>query len=150
MGTGDFTAKRLLTHFWSRMLPSTSPNRQAGSVLKVRLSRICLLAVTCPECGKETKGEVCRVCQARRTRAGMLVHQRRFLQTWLAGELQLRVKRVDGVLHLELFDDRWHSYCDIEMFGVTNREYVRELPADLCPACVQVFQGLVDEAKEVQ
>jgi hypothetical protein len=31
----------------------------------------------------------------------MLLHQRRFLQTWLAGAIRLRVKRKDGVLHLE-------------------------------------------------
>jgi hypothetical protein len=102
----------------------------------------------CPECGIEVKGHVCRACQAKRTRSGMLRHQRRFLQTWLAGEIDLRVKRVDGVLHLELFDDRWHSYCDTEMFAVTQRAYVQQLPADLCPACITIFNELVTAAKE--
>ncbi|HZF24015.1 MAG TPA: hypothetical protein VE030_11195 [Burkholderiales bacterium] len=104
----------------------------------------------CPECGIEVKRHVCRACQAKRTRAGMLRHQRRFLQTWLAGQIELRVKRVAGVLHLELFDDRWHSYCDTEMFSVHQRDFVRELPADLCPACITIFHEQVAAAKEVR
>ena len=95
------------------------------------------------------KRYVCRDCIARRARAGLLRHQRRFLQTWLAGEIQLRVKRLAGQLHLELFDDRWHSYCGKEMFTVFERQFVTELPADLCPECIVVFHQLVHEAKEV-
>jgi hypothetical protein len=102
----------------------------------------------CSECGTEVKGHVCRACQAKRTRQGMLRHQRRFLQTWLAGEIDLRVKKLAGVLHLELFDDRWHSYCDTAMFAVSQRQYVRALPADLCPACITIFNELVAKAKE--
>ena len=102
----------------------------------------------CAECGKDLEGFVCRDCQARRVRAAMLKHQRRFLQTWLDGQIDLRVKRVDGVLHLELYDDRWHSYCDRELFTVRDREYSRDLPADLCPDCLAVFNGLVAEARE--
>lgn len=105
--------------------------------------------MTCTECGAEHKGYVCRPCQARRVRAGMLRHQRRFLQTWLAGQIDLRVKRVAGTLHLELFDDRWHSYCNREMFSTPHRQYVRELPADLCPDCITIFNELVAAAKEV-
>jgi len=101
----------------------------------------------CTECGVDVKGFVCRACQARRARAGLLKHQRRFLQTWLAGEIQLRVKRLDGVLHLELFDDRWHSYCGVDMFDVFERQFVRAVPGDLCPACITVFNNLVAEAR---
>ena len=108
-----------------------------------------LVRMICAECGTEHKGHVCRLCQARRVRAGMLRHQRRFLQTWLAGDIDLRVKRVEGVLHLELFDDRWHSYCDREMFAVQQRAYVRDVPLDLCPKCIEVFDQLVAAAKEV-
>ena len=109
-----------------------------------------LLAMICEECGQEVESFVCRDCQAKRTRRGMLRHQRRFLETWLAGGIDLRVKRLGGVLHLELFDDRWHSYCDREMFAVTDRAYVRTVPPDLCPDCFKVFDGLVlDLAKEV-
>ncbi len=102
----------------------------------------------CSECKMEVKGFVCRDCQARRTRAGMLRHQRRFLRTWLAGQIDLRVKGNAGVLHLELFDDRWHSYCDVAMFTPLPRIYVRDVPADLCPACLEVFNRLVEEARE--
>ncbi len=101
----------------------------------------------CPECGKDLKGRICRDCQARRTRQGMLRHQRRFLQTWLAGQIDLRVKKLEGVLHLELFDDRWHSYCDTEMFQVSQRAYMRQLPPDLCPECLRVFQDLLAQAE---
>jgi hypothetical protein len=104
----------------------------------------------CTECGKELKGHICRECQAKRTRAGMLKHQRRFLQTWLKGDINLRVKRVQGVAHLELFDDRWHSYCDRTMFAESKREFVREIPPDLCAECLKVFDGLIAEAKEVR
>ena len=105
-----------------------------------------LVPMICGECGQEVKGHVCRACQARRVRAGMLRHQRRFLMTWVKGQIDLKVKRVEGVLHLELFDDRWHSYCDREMFSVTTREFVKQPPADLCPECRKVFDGLVAEA----
>jgi hypothetical protein len=102
--------------------------------------------MTCPECGKEIKGYVCRDCQKVRTRHGMLLHQRRFIETWLAGSIDLRIKRKDSVRHLELFDDRWHSYCDIEMFEVTSREFTRTIPDDLCPACLKIFNELVVKA----
>jgi hypothetical protein len=101
----------------------------------------------CGECGRKVKGMVCRVCQAARTRRGMLQHQRRFLQTWLEGAIDLRVKRAAGALHLELFDDRWHAYCGAEMFAVTKRDFVRELPADLCPGCLKIFDELVAAAR---
>jgi len=104
-------------------------------------------AMICPECGKEVKGFVCRECQAKRTRQGMLRHQRRFLQTWIEGSIDLRVKRSRGVLHLELWDDRWHAYCGAEMFDTPERRFVREIPMDLCPACLKVFDELVAAAR---
>jgi hypothetical protein len=96
----------------------------------------------CPECGKQVKGYVCYPCQAVRTYKGMILHQRRFLETWLEGTIDLRIKRINGTLHLELFDDRWHAYCGKEMFSVTDREYMKELPPELCPACYEVFQQI--------
>lgn len=99
----------------------------------------------CIECGREMK-IVCRFCQAARTRRGMLLHQKRFLQTWLVGEIDLRVKRKDGILHLELFDDRWHSYCDLAMFDVPRSEFVKNPPGDLCGDCLSVFNELVQKA----
>ena len=99
----------------------------------------------CIECGREMK-IVCRFCQAARTRRGMLLHQKRFLQTWLVGEIDLRVKRKDGILHLELFDDRWHSYCDLAMFDVPRSEFVKNPPGDLCGDCLKVFKDLVEKA----
>ena len=102
---------------------------------------------TCAECGRKLKGLICRDCQRARARRGMLQHQRRFLQTWLEGTLDLRVKRADGVLHLELFDNRWQAYCGADMFFVTQREFVRELPIDICPACLAVFDELGAAAK---
>jgi hypothetical protein len=55
--------------------------------------------------------------------------------------MDLRVRRG----HLELFDDRWHTYCGIDLFGIPPaRAYVRELPPDLCRQCRAVFDRLVD------
>lgn len=107
----------------------------------------------CADCGREVK-RVCRDCQARRARDGMLLHQRRFLQTWKAGGIELRVRWYEGTLHLELFDDRWHSYCGIAMFihGPANlveqamalaRRRAAALPDDLCPECHKIFDELV-------
>jgi hypothetical protein len=101
--------------------------------------------MTCVSCGKEVK-RVCRDCQAKRARDGMLLHQRRFLQTWLAGGIELRVREYNGSPHIELFDDRWHSYCGIPMMTLTNRRRVRELPDEVCTECREVFQGLVEKA----
>jgi hypothetical protein len=98
----------------------------------------------CARCGREVK-RVCRDCQARQARVGMLLHQRRFLQTWLAGGIELRSRTYEGATHLELFDDRWHAYCGLAMFKVTERRLSRDLPADLCSACLKVFSDLVDK-----
>jgi hypothetical protein len=35
------------------------------------------------------------------------------------------------------------------MFVITERSFLKEPPADLCPECLKVFNGLVAEAKEV-
>jgi hypothetical protein len=104
-----------------------------------------LNGMICAECGKECK-RVCRACQAARARRGMLMHQRRFLQTWLAGEIDVYVRAFDGVEHLELFDDRWHSYCGVAMFVTTERRRARDLPADLCPECLKIFNELAAQA----
>jgi hypothetical protein len=102
----------------------------------------------CPECGNQFKGVVCVLCRARRARNGMLLHQRRFLETWLAGSIELRVRRKGGQPHLELFDDRWHTYCGIDLFDVPPlREHVRDLPTDLCLECLKVFDRLVQEVE---
>jgi hypothetical protein len=99
----------------------------------------------CTECGREVK-RVCRDCQRDRAYRGLLLHQRRFLQTWLAGAIELRVRTYDGALHMELFDDRWHAYCGAAMMQYTERRRVRELPADLCPGCLKVFNELTAKA----
>lgn len=104
-----------------------------------------LVAMICTECGREVK-RVCRDCQRQRSYRGLLLHQRRFLQTWLAGTIDLRVRPQADRLHLELFDDRWHAYCGAPMFEVTPRQLVRELPAGLCEGCVKVFHELVAKA----
>ena len=102
----------------------------------------------CPECGREVK-RVCRSCQRDRARRGMLQHQRRFLQTWLVGGIDLRVRPHEGATHLELFDDRWHAFCGVSMFEhPETRQRTRELPAELCTGCRTVFDELVSKAKE--
>jgi hypothetical protein len=99
--------------------------------------------VICAECGKTVK-RVCRECQAVRARNGLLQHQRRFLQTWVLNQIDLRVRDFDGVTHLELFDDPWHAYCGAALLVVTGRRRVRSLPPDLCAGCVTVFHELLD------
>jgi hypothetical protein len=103
----------------------------------------------CSHCGQTSKGVVCIPCRTQRTRAGMLLHQRRFLETWLTGGIQLRVTRRDGVPHLQLFDDRWHTYCDIELHAVPPvTERHQEVPEGMCPECLVVFDRLINEARE--
>jgi hypothetical protein len=102
----------------------------------------------CPECGREVK-LVCRDCQRDRARRGMLQHQRRFLQTWLVGEIELRIREHEGATHLELFDDRWHAFCGVSMFEHPEaRRRVGELPSELCSGCRLMFDELVTKAKE--
>lgn len=104
-----------------------------------------LVAMICPECGQPMK-RVCRACQAQRAYRGLLLHQRRYLRTWLAGAIDLRVRDFNGALHLELFDDRWHAYCGLAMMQYTERRRVQAVPADLCPDCSKVFNELVAKA----
>jgi len=99
----------------------------------------------CTECGKEVK-RFCAACRDKRARLGILLHQRRFLRTWIAGTMNLNVRPFNGQLHLELFDARWHSYCGIAMMTRTERQRVRELPDDMCAECRSVFNQLVAEA----
>lgn len=89
---------------------------------------------------------VCRDCQAAQARRGLLLHQRRFLQTYLAGKLSLRVREQQGKLHLELYDDRWHGYCGTPLFNVTPRRLVSELPPEICTECRATFDGLLAAA----
>jgi hypothetical protein len=35
------------------------------------------------------------------------------------------------------------------MFAESKRDFVREIPPDLCPECLKVFDGLIAQAKEV-
>jgi hypothetical protein len=106
-----------------------------------------LEGVICNTCGREVK-LVCADCRAERSYQGLLLHQRRFLQTWESGALDLRVRYQDNVRHLELFDARWHAFCGATMFQPTPRERVRALPADTCASCVQVFERLVAASRE--
>src|SRR5215472_12905373 len=104
----------------------------------------------CPECGREVKKD-CRDCQRDRARRGMLQHQRRFLQTWLVGGIDLRIRAHEGTIHVELFDDRWHAFCGVSMFE--NPEKRRRVPlfpdhANMCTGCRKVFDELVSKAKE--
>jgi hypothetical protein len=114
----------------------------AAGVLPMRKGRM-LVGMICGECGATVK-RVCRDCQALRARAGMLMHQRRFLQTWAVNGIDLRVRDVDGVCHLELFDDMWHGYCGhpLPLVGSPRRR-VRVLPADLCSGCRTVLDELL-------
>lgn len=61
----------------------------------------------------------------------------------------MRVTRKAGVPHLQLFDDRWHTYCDIDLCAVPPvTEKHQEVPEDLCGECLTVFRQLVDEAHQ--
>jgi hypothetical protein len=98
--------------------------------------------MNCPECGQLMK-RVCRRCQAVRARNGMLLHQRRFLQTWAVGAIQLRLREFDGVTHIELFDDPWHGYCGAALLLGSERRRVRSMPSDICSGCRAVFDELL-------
>lgn len=109
----------------------------------------------CATCGREVK-RVCRDCQADRARSGILEHQRRFLETWLQGTMDLRLRLFGGVWHLELFDARWHAYCGARLFQSGSADYsyppgerrrTKELPPDLCSGCTQIFNELVTKAR---
>lgn len=100
----------------------------------------------CNSCGAESKGVVCVPCRISRTRAGLLLHQRRFVETFLKGSMRLRVREKAGAAHIELFDDRWHTYCDIELFDVApNPELRQEIGPDVCAECRRVFDGIAEQ-----
>jgi hypothetical protein len=101
-----------------------------------------LVLMICGDCGRTVK-RVCRDCQAARARNGMLMHQRRFLQTWAVNAIDLRVRDLDGTCHLELFDDAWHGYCGAALPLAPGRRRVRALPAELCSGCRAVFDELL-------
>jgi|AmaraimetP72IA01_FD_contig_31_598142_length_2127_multi_19_in_0_out_0_3 hypothetical protein len=104
----------------------------------------------CPECGAQVR-MVCAACRAKRQRIGILLHQRRFLEAWRGGSLQLRTREKNGAVHVELFDDRWHAYCGIDLFDVPPQPVlVRELPADLCGACRAILDEQLANIKEIR
>jgi hypothetical protein len=98
--------------------------------------------IACADCGLPMR-RVCRDCQQRRARAGLLLHQRRFLQTWAVGQIDLRLRDWDGVTHVELYDDPWHAFCGVTLLLATGRRRTRTFPVDVCPGCRDVFDGLV-------
>ena len=105
--------------------------------------------MTCQYCAATFRGVVCAACRIRRQRAGILLHQRRYLYTWLQGAIDLRIVTIDGIAHVELFDDRWHGYCGARLGACKPDERVkmRELPADLCADCRAVFDNLVENER---
>jgi hypothetical protein len=96
--------------------------------------------MTCKTCACSFKGVACVHCREVRQRIGILLHQRRFLQTWQLGQIALLVATKDGQKHVQLFDDRWHAYCGAELFGIVPRDRLKSLPVDLCSECGAVFQ----------
>jgi hypothetical protein len=107
------------------------------------LMRGTMATMTCPQCGRTYKGVVCIDCREARARAGLLLHQRRFLQTWAVGQIELRIADKEGLLHVQLFDDRWHAYCGATLFEIVQRERNRDLPPAICSECARVFHELV-------
>ena len=79
----------------------------------------------------------------------MLLLQARYLETWIQGGIDLRVTRKEGTPHLQLFDDRWHTYCDMALHAVPPvTEKHKDVPQDLCGECLTVFRQLVSEAED--
>ena len=99
--------------------------------------------MTCTQCGRNFKGVICVACREARGRSGILLHQRRFLQTWSIGQIELRLARKDDLVHVQLFDDRWHAYCGRTLFEIVPRERSQDLPGAVCSECARVFKDLV-------
>lgn len=102
----------------------------------------------CTECGYQCKGVVCPKCRERRCYNGMILHQRRFIETWMEGNIELHYAIRDLLQHLVLFDDRWHTYCGLDLFHVLARDYSAEIPADLCPQCRTILEELIQRVKQ--
>jgi hypothetical protein len=78
-----------------------------------------------------------------RYRSGIELHQRRFLQTWALGQIKLWTATKDGSIPIQLFDDRWHTYCGIDLFGVIPRDRSQDIPPAVCGDCLTAFKGLL-------
>jgi hypothetical protein len=55
----------------------------------------------------------------------------------------LRLATKNDLVHVQLFDDRWHAYCGAELFEIVPRGRSRELPPALCSGCARVFHELL-------
>jgi hypothetical protein len=117
--------------------------RRKTELLGLNATRGTITSMTCKECGRTFKGVICIACREARARAGILLHQRRFLQTWQLGQIELRLASKTDLVHIQLFDDRWHAYCGAELFGIVPRDRNRELPPAVCSECSRVFHELV-------
>jgi hypothetical protein len=78
-----------------------------------------------------------------RQRSGIELHQRRFLITWKLGQIKLFVATKNDLVHVQLFDDRWHTYCGIDLFDISERDRSQEMPPGVCGDCYAAFQRLL-------
>jgi hypothetical protein len=66
-------------------------------------------------------GPLCGKCLEQSSHKAMLEYQRLMLPAVLDGRGEYRLARADGLVHLELFGDRNHSYCGASLAKVTKR-----------------------------
>lgn len=103
----------------------------------------------CKTCGRS----IWRSCPHCAAAKELLRAERGYLRTWSAGAIELRLRDFKGSTHLELFSDRWRSYCGKPLFtfeGVVcppaSRRRVKQFPAHVCADCRKIFNELAEKA----
>lgn len=108
----------------------------------------------CPGCRNEIPhlALACPTCLERESRKILVEHQRQFLPGILQGVYVLTLAKPVGEpgWHIRLVGDARHAWCGQEISPQwKHRRYVRltEEPGNLCPRCLEVFEGMVKELR---
>lgn len=110
--------------------------------------------MTCPTCRNQIPEAAltCPDCLERESRQILLEHQKQFLPGILRGiyALTLAKSAQQPTWHMRLVGDAGHAWCGEEISPQwKHKRYVRltEEPSNLCPRCLEVFEGMVKEIR---
>jgi hypothetical protein len=92
----------------------------------------------CPQCRAEYFGVICEACATRKSREAILQQQTLYLADVFTGKYDWNLRPASkGKFHLELFNDKAHAFCGVEVHGKrSSKQHATLLMQDeVCPAC---------------
>ena len=92
----------------------------------------------CPQCKAEYSGVTCPACAIRKSREAILAQRSLYLADVIKGRYDWNLRPAGhGKFHLELFNDKAHAFCGVEVKGKrSEKQHALLLMQDeVCPGC---------------